>query len=77
MAKTYRALVGFHCPADPESLKKVKAALKMEHGPARDELMDKVRWMSAKEGDKVVPYNEAILKSWLDNEAVEEVTANG
>ena len=77
MAKTYRALVGFSCPADPESLKKAKAAIDMEHGEKRDELLDDVKWMEVKKGDKVVPYNDIILKSWLANDAVEEVRSDG
>lgn len=61
MPKTYRAMVGFACPADAESLKKWQAGKK-----------DEARIMTVKKGDKVVPYNEAILKSWLANECVEE-----
>jgi hypothetical protein len=62
MAKTYRATVGFACPADAESLKKWHAGKK-----------DDAKTMTVKKGDKVVPYNEAIEKSWLANGVVEEV----
>jgi len=77
MPKTYRATVGFACPADAESLKKARAARDMEHGEKRDELLDDVKWMVVKKGDKVVPYNDIILKSWLANDAVEEVRSDG
>lgn len=77
MPKTYRATVGFACPADAESLKKVRAARDMEHGEKRDALMDGVQWMDVKKGDKVVPYNAEIEKSWLANECVQEVKADG
>jgi len=66
MPKSYRALVGFSCPADPESLKKWKAGKK-----------DQAKLMVVKKGDKVEPFNEDILKSWLANDAVEEVKSNG
>jgi hypothetical protein len=66
MPKTYRALVGFSCPADPESLKKWKAGKK-----------DEAKIMAVKKGDKVVPFSDDILKSWLANECVEEVKADG
>ena len=72
MAKTYRAMVGFSCPADPESLKKNLAYMKMEPGEKKDALKAEIKWMNVKKGDKVVPYNEAILKSWLENEVVSE-----
>jgi hypothetical protein len=66
MAKTYRATVGFACPADPESLKKWQAGKK-----------DEASIMAVKKGDKVVPFSDDILKSWLANECVEEVKADG
>jgi hypothetical protein len=66
MPKTYRATVGFACPADPESLRKWKAGKK-----------DEAAIMTVKKGEKVVPYSEEILKSWLSNECVEEVKADG
>jgi len=62
MPKTYRATVGFACPADAESLKKWQAGKR-----------DEAKTMTVKKGDKVVPYNEAIEKSWLANGFVEEV----
>jgi len=77
MAKTYRAITGFRCPANPESMKKHLAALKMEPGGEKDALVRAVEWMDVEEGDKVEPYNDTILKSWLANEAVEEVKARG
>lgn len=77
MAKLYRASVGFQCPADPESLKKRRAALKAEPGEKKDGLLAEVAWMTVKKGDKVTPYNEDILRSWLDNELVEEVGGDG
>jgi hypothetical protein len=76
MPNQYRALVGFSCPADPESLKNVEAAKKVT-GEKREQLLSKVKWMDVKEGDKVVPYNEAILKSWLLGAWVEEVKQSG
>lgn len=77
MAKTYRALVGFTCPADPESLKKTQAALKLGAGEKHDALAAEVKWMHVKKGDKVVPFSDAILDSWLANEVVEEVKTGG
>jgi hypothetical protein len=77
MPKTYRAKVGFRCPADPESLKKLQQALKLGPGEKADALNAEVEWMDAKKGDKAVPYNEAILASWLANEVVEEVKTSG
>lgn len=77
MAKTYRALVGFTCPADPESLKKRQQALKFGPGEKADALNAEVKWMDAKKGDKLVPFNEAILASWLLGEFVEEVKTGG
>jgi len=80
MADTYRAKTGFHCPADPESLKKAREAVKArdagEHDRA-DALFAKVKWMEVEEGAEVVPFNAEILKSWLANDAVEEVKARG
>jgi len=66
MPKTYRATVGFACPADAESLKKWKAGKK-----------DEAKIMEVKKGEKVVPYNAEIEKSWLLNDCVEEVKSNG
>lgn len=77
MAKQYRALVDFTCPADPDSLKKNKEALKLEDGPQKAALKDEVKWMRVKKGEKLTPYNDDILKSWLLNEVAEEVKANG
>jgi SH3-like domain-containing protein len=77
MAKTYRALVGFTCPADPESLKKRQQALKAGPGEKADALNAEVEWMYVKKGEKVVPFSEAILDSWLANEIVEEVKTGG
>jgi hypothetical protein len=62
MAKLYRATVGFQCPADPESLKKWKAGKR-----------DEAKVMNVKKDDKVMPFNDEILKSWLANDTVEEV----
>jgi len=77
MAKLYRALTGFRFPADPESWKKRKSALKLGPGEKKDALMAQVTWMTVKKGDKLTPYDEDALKSWLDNEVVEEVKASG
>jgi hypothetical protein len=77
MAKLYRVREGFSYPSDPESLKKQKRVLH-EHDPeVRAKLAAEVRWTHSKKGEKVTPYNEEILKSWLANDAVEEVKAGG
>lgn len=76
MPNQYRALVGFSCPADPESLKNAEGAKKVA-GEKRDLLVAQVKWMHVKKGDKVVPYNDTILKSWLLGEWVEEVKQGG
>jgi hypothetical protein len=77
MPKTYRAKVDFRCPADPESLKKRQQALKLGPGEKADALNAEVGWMDVKEREKVVPYNEAILASWLLSDCVEEVKTSG
>lgn len=61
MAKLYRAAVDFRCPADAHSFKNRKTG----KGP--------VEWMWVKAGDKVEPYNDEILKSWVMNALVEGV----
>jgi len=76
MAKLYRAAEGFSSPADPESLKKNKAARKLEEGEKKAALLAEVKWMNVKKGDKVIPYNDEILKSWLENDLLEEVKAS-
>lgn len=74
MTKLYRATVGFYCPADPEAWKKNKAALKEKDPEKRATLKEQVKKMYVKQGEKVTPYNDEILASWLENECVEEVT---
>jgi len=77
MAKTYRATKGFSCPADPESMKRLQSARKLEAGEKREALLAQVAWMDVEKGAKVEPYNDFILRSLLENECVEEVKANG
>jgi DNA replication protein DnaD len=60
--KKYRAKVGVTYPADAESLKK-----------ARADKMEDVKWTHAEPGEVLTPYNADILKSWLENDAVEEI----
>jgi len=74
MPKTYRALVDFTCPADPESFKKNQEALKTEDADKHAALRASVKWMAVKKGSKLQPYNDALAKSWLENEVVEEVS---
>lgn len=66
MTNTYRAKVGFSCPADPASLANRIASLAGKKA-------GKVEWMTAKKGDKVTPLDKAMLKDWLDRGLVEEV----
>ncbi len=74
MAKLYRALVGFNYPADAQSLKKLKAARKIEDPEKQAEAMEAVEWARHEPKDKPFPApSDEILKSWLDNDAVEEV----
>ena len=73
MAKTYRALMEFTCPADPESWKVNEQAHKTSDPEKHIELKSQVKWMTVKAGSKVTPYSQAAAQSWLDNEVVEEV----
>jgi hypothetical protein len=73
MATSYRAKVGFSCPADPESLKRRLAALKLEPGEAKDRALGKVEWMVVEKGDKVTSPHDFVLKDWLQRGLVEEV----
>lgn len=73
MATTYRAKVGFSCPADPESLKRRLAALKMAPGEKKDRALGEIVWMVVEKGDKVTPPHDFLLKDWLERGLVEEV----
>lgn len=73
MAKTYRALMDFTCPADPESWKVNEQAHKTSDLEKHVELKSQVKWMTVKAGSKITPYSAAHEKSLLDNEVVEEV----
>lgn len=77
MPNQYRALVAFTSPADPDSLKKRRAAVKLDPGQKRDDILAQVKYMDAKAGDKVTPYSDEILEAWLASGLVEEVKANG
>jgi len=66
MTKSYRAKVGFSCPADPASLSNRLAALKGQH-------KGEVEWLVVKKGDKVEPFDKTLLDDWLERGLVEEV----
>ncbi len=66
MTKSYRAKVGFSCPADPVSLANRQAQLKGKGG-------GEVEWLIVKKGDKVEPFDKAMLEDWLARGLVEEV----
>lgn len=74
MAKLYKAKGGFSYPSDADALKKCTAALKIEDEEKRHVALAAIPRTEAKKGDKLEPYSDEILKSWLDNDCVEEVS---
>lgn len=68
MPKSYRAKVGFSCPADPVSLSNRMAMLEGRGGGDID-------WMDVKKGDLVEPFDKSMLKDWLERGLVKEVNS--
>ncbi len=60
--KRYRARVGFSCPADPQALKDARSGA------------SEYPTMTVKAGEAVTPYAPDILRSWLANGLIEEVS---
>jgi len=81
MAKLYKAKVGFSYPADADSFAKTRARRKaLDAGDAEKaaKLWEEIKWARHEIGDKPFPApSPEILKSWQDNDAVEEVKSDG